>query len=612
MRFIVLALKLVIKNSLIFGLYFRFRRLWLRECKVRDEDLTFCFPIGPSDLDLNNYFKGRSGIKNHRQVVDDFLAGKVEIYGKKISIKDFKVANYQQLSEKLPGKDLRFIWEGYRNKLFFTVGIFYHQNKNSELEDAVINYVLDFDSFCPVKNRIGGPPYCAMEASLRLLNLYWIPYFFSKSPNYEKIEVRVKMIFQRYLNYIWLNYEVPFYGLESNHSLSDGFGLVFGALVLPDHPMSSKWFEFGCDVVFRAARKQFYSDGINFESSISYNRFVFEILVLSFVLIKKRRVEGIEEFQGSLKKIGLALAEVSHSNKMMPRFGDNDGGKVFYDYNTEEEFLSLKYLDWFKNSGESFIETLIFSQENELSELLLSGEKTHLTSYVVLKNNNLSLIAPRFNIGTNGKGNHQHCDFLSFELYGENPFIVDPWSYCYTADAELRNRDRSTKIHNNIFLDSREIVEFKQNRLFEMLGDIRIMTIKEKHSDLLSEVSLSHDGYRDLDGGKQIHYRTFKINKKSNEITILDTLAGKGYHSGELRFLVPKKYWELEIKGDSLLFSNLNEQFRVYSKSVILSVGDSVISPNFLQSESAFLVKAEFSYVEKFQMEIKIQHQRVS
>ena len=45
---------------------------------------------------------------------------------------------------------------------------------------------------------------------------------------------------------------------------------------------------------------------------------------------------------------------------MISRFGDNDGGKLFYDFNSNDEFLSTEYLNSFKGSSKPFCETLIF------------------------------------------------------------------------------------------------------------------------------------------------------------------------------------------------------------------------------------------------------------
>ena len=124
--------------------------------------------------------------------------------------------------------------------------------------------------------------------------------------------------------------------------------------------------------------------------------------------------------------------------------------------------------------------------------------QTQVGQYFSMKNRNISLIGTANNIGTIGKGNHQHNDFLSFELYGISPFIVDPWSYCYTGDKYLRNKDRKTKSHNCVEIDNREIVPFHSDKLFEMTGKIKVNIRKIEETTEHWFVSLTHNGYKIL------------------------------------------------------------------------------------------------------------------
>src|SRR5205823_4513651 len=54
-------------------------------------------------------------------------------------------------------------------------------------------------------------------------------------------------------------------------------------------------------------------------------------------------------------------------------------------------------------------------------------------------------------------GGHAHSDALSVSLTVRGvPLLIDTGTGCYTADPELRDRFRSTALHNTLVLDGRQ------------------------------------------------------------------------------------------------------------------------------------------------------------
>ena len=144
-----------------------------------------------------------------------------------------------------------------------------------------------------------------------------------------------------------------------------------------------------------------------------------------------------------------------------------------------------------------------------------------------------------------------HSSHIQFSL------IVDPWSYCYTGSKFERNRDRGTNTHNTICIDKREIVEFNNNRIFEMLGEIKVSGKLKKKSGNIISFEMTHNGYKDLKKGSQTHNRTIKILSE-NKISIIDKLHGEGSHKAEINFLIPKnignsKYLNLDCYLKTIL-----------------------------------------------------------
>jgi len=70
---------------------------------------------------------------------------------------------------------------------------------------------------------------------------------------------------------------------------------------------------------------------------------------------------------------------------------------------------------------------------------------------------------------------HKHNSRLSFELFaGDKSFIIDPGTYIYTADKEMRNLFRSTKYHNTVVVDGEEQNRFAEDELFGMNLDAAV------------------------------------------------------------------------------------------------------------------------------------------
>jgi hypothetical protein len=611
-RYIYLT-KLVLKSNIFLGLYHRFRRIIINdkiELSTLPEEIAGSFIIHDETLDtFSKYFASHEGSKSKLiELADNFCSGDVSIYHKSIFLDRFKIGNFEE-NRKRPGiyfKDLRFYWEIYRGKYLFNVGVAYRITNDEKYAVSLIEFIKKWKEYSPIVSD--DVPYNGMEAALKLINLSWCDVFLRNNEHYNE-EPRKILIYAliAHAEYIFKNYDISIYGLESNHSLTCGVGLIYASLLFPSYKNSRKWRALGERSLKRALRKQFSKDGVNFESSVHYHRFTFEMLLFLMAVYYVNGVKVAPDIEQSVKKIGEALTVLTHKNGYISKFGDNDGGKFLYDLGTIEEFNRLDYLKDFTRGGSCrSIEALLFSGVSELNDFLKGKEsRTRVGGYIAYKGPDYSLIITANKIGTNGKGNHQHNDFLSFELYTANaPFIVDRWSSCYTGNREKRNNDRSTFFHNNIQIDGREIVPFDENRLFEMLGDVKVAVnnIKDGRDKWIADVQ--HNGYRNLERGPQLNRRVFEVLKDQNVIKIKDFLSGKGSHIATLNLLVPKRDWSLNRNEKGLVFTNECESFLVNSSMGVFNVSESSVSENFLNPIPAYLCSVSRNYRDKLETEL--------
>lgn len=99
-------------------------------------------------------------------------------------------------------------------------------------------------------------------------------------------------------------------------------------------------------------------------------------------------------------------------------------------------------------------------KSNFLTDDVLDTMQLHIfpdSGIYLIKNSGFYLLVSACPNGQNGNGGHAHNDKLSFELVinGESLFI-DPGTFLYTPNPEMRNKFRSVNAHNSIITNSGE------------------------------------------------------------------------------------------------------------------------------------------------------------
>lgn len=612
------ALKLLLKCNLPLGVWHFIRRKIHKKNVVYEQPTKIIdiFSLKKRNAEIENHLKQNIQLKDSLFLIaDNFVDAKVSIYQKSILLTNYTIDKFHAniLKKEIFQKDIRFHWEIYRCKYLFNVGLVYYLTKKKVYSESLINFIKNWGEFSPIVDD--SLPYNGMEAAIKLINLSWLDIFLADSPDYTG-EIRNCLISSIIIHaeYVYKNYDITFYGLESNHGLSCAVGLIYASLLFPEYKNSKKWYHFGMRALKRALRNQFSEDGVNFESSVQYHRFVFELLIFLLAALYKNK-ENVDVFvEDSIKNIGCALKVLTHKNSLISKIGDSDGGKFLYDLGSIEEFNSLNYLNWFiKDNKGRYYETLLFENISELRHFISEDSNRHkVGKYLSYKDSDISLIISANEIGTLGKGNHQHNDFLSFELYSDCPFIIDPWSYCYTGDKDLRNNDRKTRSHNTIEIDGRDIVEFNPDRLFEMLGNIDVNIEKVVDRKNTTTFELSHNGYKNLAKGPQMHTRKFTYDKKNSTLKISDNLSGEGKHTARYYLHIHKEYWDLEVGNNELIFFNDKERFILRSNLGKFNVEECFVSENYLTHVQTYRICLEQEYENNLNIELVVGYEKRS
>ena len=428
------------------------------------------------------------------------------------------------------GADIKIPWEISRFNYLSHLGQAYWLMGDEKYARKFVSLISDWIDENPVKQGLNWNS--TIEAGIRVAN--WIVgwYFFKDS------QAITPEFMGKFLNsllahgkFIRSNLEYT-EGLTSNHYISNIVGLFYLGLFLPEFEEAKSWLNFSKRELEEEIQKQVYLDGIDFEASTCYHRFVLELFFYPALLARLNRIEFSSAYLSRLKKMFDFVLYASKPDGKMPQVGDNDSGRLHKFEAGEREVLDMRYL---LNLGAIFFEEReykirefglcpevlwIFSPDGfrewrkmpERSVTVLESESfSDAGIYIMREGSNYLIISSGAN-GQNGNGGHSHNDKLSFEVFSEGEEVfIDPGTYVYTSYPDWRDKFRSTRLHNTIMIDEKE-----QNRfltLFSMREEAKPKTIKWETNDNFDLFIGEHYGYMRLQD-KLIHRRTIKFYKK--------------------------------------------------------------------------------------------------
>jgi len=154
----------------------------------------------------------------------------------------------------------------------------------------------------------------------------------------------------------------------------------------------------------------------------------------------------------------------------------------------------------------------------------------------ILRHSNLYMIVDCSPLDPRPPPAHKHNSRLSFELFAyDKSFIIDPGSYIYTANKNMRNLFRSTAYHNTVVVDDNEQNRIDERDLFSIKLDAGVNINSWQVTNTYDFLDAEHYGYTRL-MNPIIHRRQIYFNKEAGYWLIKDLLEGKGCHKFDLFF----------------------------------------------------------------------------
>jgi hypothetical protein len=503
---------------------------------------------------------------------------------------------YKSISIPKGKADIKVPWEISRLQFLFFFGLLYRTKKEEKYYNLFVEIINDWIKKNPIYKGVNWA--CTMDVAIRATNMILAYELFSISSDNKKLST--KLLYDTlflHAFFIKTNLEKSF-KVQGNHYLSDIAGLLFISLFLINNYHTKKWLLFSIKEILKELNSQIYNDGTNFEASTCYHRLALELFFYPLFLISKhinylnfnpRQKRKITcYYKDKVFKLFNTVFYLLKPDGEMPQIGDNDSGQFIKLY--PRKILDMRYLLLlgciFYNNPKWKIKEF-FSNEEDIAELsILFGDEgkkkwekmewnnlNNISSfafkdsgwYVMRKNSNYCIVS----CGPNGQknfGGHAHNDKLSFELFlkGKN-IIIDPGTYNYTAEPEMRNLFRSTRYHNTVMIDNEEQNRIFKEELFLLGNDTKAKCISWSVNEFKDEFIGEHYGYTRLKD-PVTHRRKFIFEKEIGKLVIVDSFTGNFEHTFEWNFI---------------LFPGISEKIKINSENINIFKEHCYYSPEY-------------------------------
>ncbi|NVK03982.1 MAG: heparinase II/III family protein [Flavobacteriia bacterium] len=398
------------------------------------------------------------------------------------------------LGLSVPEADVKRPWELARFQHFTQwLAITEHKDSgNQQIADEFQFWVEDFLKSNPI--GMGVHWMNAMEVAIRAMNWMVITDIFRHRGI--TVSTEIETAIRQHIDFVFNHLERK-EGLGNNHYLANLVGLLFGLIYFPDWKELHEKSEWITDEFTRESKKQFYSDGGNFEGSMYYHKLGSELLILGTAALSRLGHERGKSEVGEITQSAMTfMRTIVKPNGELPDFGDNDSGSIFSfspsgEWTTAGEYIqngksTAAVFEMYKGligEGDSlesiFIKNLAllelkevaspkkdvhvdkhrtFKHSNkhewvlhvELNPTELKYTYFPITGIVVCKSDTFYLAMSLLTRdGAHRYRGHFHNDQLSVEIWANGKdLVLDPGTYTYTGDMEIRNAMRSAKAHN--------------------------------------------------------------------------------------------------------------------------------------------------------------------
>jgi len=459
----------------------------------------------------------------------------------------------------------KHVWEVNRMQFMLHIAMLYKNSGNEKYLDLFRYHLASWKNENPY--MVGVNWYSNIEVNLRLI--CW--YFCWQVLDVDGVcaDIAKEPTFKEFVRDVWrpLIYEHAEYSYNhpslcssaNNHLISEYAGLFVAACGW-DIPNRKARLEYAKAGLEREILTQNTAEGVNREEAAEYIQFIDDFFLIAAVVGRRAGVEFSETYNKRLHSMADYMNAMLDCNCNYPMYGDGDDGFVLRPdsgghLNNFKSLLSsfAVYFDdaSFKRAGVMWDEKneLLFGYEGRKKFLMLptvnagfltDGNRFFPESGHFIFRRAEGIAGSGFcetylhfdaaPLGFLSIAAHAHADALSFILHVDGfPVVVDPGTFTYHTQKDLRAYFVSTIAHNTVCVNGKNQANQAGPTMWLNHYKAKVVSCDEKSG----EVVATHNGYAS-DG--VTHMRKIQFNRDKNEFMIVDTLRCEKVATVEIPF----------------------------------------------------------------------------
>lgn len=422
--------------------------------------------LGHGGLSFESSARGRGAIDWHFDPV----------HGRRMPLSYWSQVRYLD-----PGNgDHKIVWELNRHQHWLALGRAAWLTGDSRYRDE---FVRQLESWLLDNPPLTGANWASpLELSLRSLSWLWALHLFVNSPGGTAADRRsgipwivdVLLGLDRQLSHVEQN--LSRYFSPNTHLTGEALGLYVCGLALPELSGARRWVETGRSILLQEAGRQVCRDGGHAERATLYHRYTLDFYLLALAMAQVTEDGCADALAEVVDRLAGAARLLADDRGRLPLIGDDDGGRLFrmFDGSPADVTTSLATAAVLLDEpdlalGPSPEETWWFTgveprpprdpvlrpRDRVQGRRCESGALPDTGYYVSRRGAGHHLVIDG---GPHGylNGGHAHADALSVTLtVSGRPLLIDPGTVTYTMSREVRDRFRSSQMHNTLTVDDR-------------------------------------------------------------------------------------------------------------------------------------------------------------
>jgi hypothetical protein len=406
------------------------------------------------------------------------------------------------------GSDIKVPWELARCQHLPLLSAAHRLSGERRFLDELGAQLGSFIAANPVE--FGAPWSCTMDVAIRATN--WLAALCMAMPAAAQAPWLEPALASLLLHCRFVRGHLEWAPVRGNHYLSDVVGLLVACAPFSASAEGCEWARWASAELEQEMFHQVRADGCAHEASIPYHRLVCELFVCGTQAADALCPGSLSDgYRERLERMLAFTSDYTRPDGLAPQMGDADDGRFLPlgDYGADPR----DHRHLYRQAGRPW-----------------RAGRGHAAypqgGWYVMRHEQLWAIVRCGDVGLGGIGGHAHNDQLSFELaLGDQPLIVDPGSYLYTADPQARNEFRSTSAHSTLQIGGAEQNRLPSDQLFMLPGETSALCLRFETDGPRALFEGEHTGFREL-GRPLRHRRELRFDGETGSLEIIDTVYG--------------------------------------------------------------------------------------